>query len=45
MIPEFMPAPNLPLVRAVDATPAVQTEHCAAVHKGETRRTKTKNML
>jgi hypothetical protein len=45
MMPELIPAPYFPLVRAVDAAPAAHTEHCAIVHKGDRSKTKAKNIL
>jgi len=45
IIPELIPAPYFPLVRAVDATPALQTEHCAAVQIGDRSRIKAKYMV
>lgn len=44
-MPELIAIANAPWVRAVDATPAVQTEHCADVHKGDSRRIRAKNIL
>jgi hypothetical protein len=44
-MPELIPAPYFPLVRAVEAAPAAQTEHCAAVHKGQSRIIREKNIL
>jgi hypothetical protein len=44
-MPELIPAPNFPSVRAVDATPAVHTEHWASVSNGDRSRIKAKNML
>jgi len=44
MIPELMPAPYLPFVRAVDAAPAAQTEHCAS-HKLKYEEAKRRNTM
>ena len=44
-MPELMPAPYFPFVRAVEATPAVHTEHWAAVHKGKSTIISEKNIL
>ncbi len=44
-MPELIPAPYFPLVRAVDAAPAAQTEHCADTRIGATRRISEKNIL
>jgi len=43
-MPELMPAPYFPLVRAVDAAPAAQTEHWAS-HKVKYAEAKNKNNM
>jgi hypothetical protein len=44
-MPELIVLPIPPLEFALDCTPAVQTEHCAADHKGSSTITKEKNIL
>jgi hypothetical protein len=44
-MPELIVFPMPPLEFAFDATPAVQTEHCAADHNGTSTITKEKSIL
>jgi len=44
-MPELIVFPIPPLEFALDATPAVQTEHCAADHNGSSTITKEKSIL